>query len=258
MNRKMDRIWYCSSPALAIIAALLLAGCAAPQNASVRSVNASPGLKGYGLQVGLSMIAASLPYGTEGVTQYGPIDSSGNYRLIGSGANESIVVSTSTATLTTQTATLLQNNFYTFVTVDAASAPGILMLTDDDSAPQGSNFKWRLVDTSLLAGPVDIYLTAPGASLNGATPAVSNLAYGQTSPYLELTPGNDVIQVTQHGNTASALFKAAFSPAASNIYTTFFLDPPLDPPSGGTGTYSLLTTDDPVSASAPSTPPAKP
>lgn len=253
-------MWSGFCGAVAVSAALLLAGCGAPRNANARVVNASPGLtESPTLQVGVIQVVAGLPYGTEGIDQEGqysgPPDSTGDYRLVGSGTNENILVYTQTASspLAKQTQTLVQNDFYTVVMLGASPNTGLLTLTDDDSAPQSGDFKWRIVDTSGDAGPVDIYLTTPGASLVGQTPVVSNMAFGQYTAYFQLKPGSYVVQVTQHGNTASALFTAAFAPAGNNIYTTYFLDPP----TSATANYGLLTTDDPVAVTTASTP-AKP
>ncbi len=253
----MYRMWSGFCSAGAVSAALLLAGCGAPQDTNVRVVNASPGLTGGAVQVGVIGVVGGLPYGTEGIDQEGqysgPPDSSGDYRPVGAGLNQNILVYTQTpvSPLAKQTQTLVQNDFYTVVALGASPNVGILTLTDDDSAPQSGDFKWRIVDTSGDAGPVDIYLTAPGASLSGATPVVSNMAFGQYTSYFQIKPGAYVVQVTQHGNTVSALFTAAFSPAGNSIYTTYFLDPP----TSGSTNYGLLTTNDPV---AVTTAPAKP
>ncbi len=255
----MYRVWSGLCSAGAVSAALLLAGCGAPQNANVRVVNASPGLTGSTVQVGVTDVVSGLPYGMEGIDQEGqfsgPPDSSGDYRLIGSGINQDILVyaQTQSSSLAKQTQTLVQNDFYTVVMLGAAPTIGIMTLTDDDSAPQSGDFKWRIVDTSSVAGPVDIYLTTPGASLSGLTPVASNMAFGQSTSYFQIKPGSYVVQVTQHGNTVSSLFTAAFSPVGNSIYTTYFLDPP----TSGSANYGLLTTNDPVAVTKTSSP-AKP
>ncbi len=91
----MSLKWRFICGTLTLTASLLLAGCGTISNANVRSVNASPGLMDYNVQVGVTGIAASLPYGTVGVQpagQYATDDSSGNYRQVGAGPSQKISI----------------------------------------------------------------------------------------------------------------------------------------------------------------------
>ncbi len=254
-SRRSPRTYWTS--AIAVSAALLSTGCFSPSNSYVRVVNASPGLTNFTVQASVINIVSNLPYGIEGVQQEGqysgPADSSGDYRPVGAGTSQSIVVTQGTSTLATATQTLLLNGTYTVVLTNVPSHLGVLVTTDDESAPQSGDFKWRLVDVASTTGPIDIYLTPLGGSINGATPIVSNLAFGQvTSSYFQLAPGTDEIQVTQHGNTATTLQTATFTPTGGNIYTTYFLDP-----ASSSGTFGFLTTHDPI-AQPGSAPPIAP
>lgn len=227
--------------------AMALAGCGTA-NTYVRAVNASPGLTNFTIQVGETGVASSFPYGTEGVQQpgqYSTTDASGNYRPIGAASNQQVIVYVQPGSppLASATHSFLKNSFSTIVTLDAAPNIHLLTLTDDDRAPQSGDFKLRVVHASPSAGPVDIYLTAPGAGLGGATPIVSNLQFAQvTSTYLELSPGSYQVQITPHGNPSQVVISASISPTAGHIYSAFALDPP----AGGAGKFGLLLTDDPV------------
>jgi hypothetical protein len=227
----------------------LLAGCGSLSVTNVRAVNASSGLTNYAIQVGPTQIVSNLPYGTEGVLpegQYSAADTTGAYRPVGSQVNGPVLVYAQTASspMAQVTQTLAQNSYYTIMTTGTAPGIGITVLTDDDSAPQSGDYKFRFVDTSAQAGPVDVYIVPPGTNLNGATPVLSGVTDGKVSSYLQLAPGSYVLQVTKYGNKNAVLYTVVFAPVANGIYSAFFLDPP----SASSTDYSVLVTTDPVAA----------
>lgn len=229
---------------------VFLAGCGSLSITNVRAVNASPGLTNYTIQAGPTQIAFDLPYGTEGVFQQGnyvSADTSGNYSPIGAQTNGPILVYAKTAAspMAQTTQTLAQNAYYTIVTTGPAASVGITVLTDDDSPPQSGDYKLRFMDTSALAGPVDVYIVPPGTDLNNATPVLSGVSDGQVSSYLQLAPGSYVMQVTKFGVKTSVLYSVVFAPVANGIYSAFFLDPA----TAGSTDYQTLIVTDPVEAS---------
>ena len=245
MQRPMWNLLSLCTSAVAL-GATLLTGCLSINNSYVRGVNASPGLSNETVYAGVTGVASGLPYGQAS-------NSGADYSAVGAGPSQSISVNKGVATVLTQiTATLLKNTEYTAIVVGPAAGPSLILATDNDTAPNSGDFKWRLVDTSSTAGSIDIYLTPVGGSLNGATPVQSGLQFGQVSAYFQLAPGNDEIQITQAGNKVTTLQTATFTPASGNINTTFFLDPP----STTSTTYGILTIQDPVVATG-AIPPSK-
>jgi hypothetical protein len=232
---------------LALSASLLLFGCGT-NNTYVRSVNASPGLGdnvNYSVQAGVTVIASSLPYGTEGVQpqgQYPVTDSSGNYRAIGAGSGQQVLVFQTPGTpLKAIKSDLLKNSYYTIVNLGPAPGISLMTLADGDTAPSGSNFKLRLVQTSAMS--VDVYITPQGATLGGATPIVSNFQFGQvTQQYLQIPSGPLEVQVTPHGDSSKVIYTGTFTANGGDIYTGYFLDPPAP----GSTTYGFLLVKDPV------------
>lgn len=71
-----------------------------------------------------------------------------------------------------------------------------IVLPDDNSAPTAGNAKLRFVQASPAAGSVDIYVTAPAASILTATPDVSSLNFGSATAYLTKPAGTYRIRVT--------------------------------------------------------------
>ncbi len=236
--------WRGTCGILTLAASLLMAGCGTTNNSNVRAVNASPGLTNYSVQVGVIVIASSLPYGTVGIQpagQYTIDDSSGNYRQVGAGTAQKISIFQKLGTnLTATTQDLLKNAYYTIVSVGTYPNVSLLPLTDDNTAPASGKFKFRVVDVSPSAGPVDVYLTAPGANVRSSAPVVSNVQFRQSQNYLQIAPGSYEIQITQSGTT-SVLAKASFSPTSGKIYSAFALDP-----APGSSAFGVLVTNDPL------------
>ncbi len=234
---------FCGVFTLAISLAVL--GCGSDGNTFVRVVNASQGLSNFTVQVGPTGVAAGVPFGTVGVQQegqYSTIDSSGNYRPVGAGANQNLIIYSKPGTnLISTKHTFLKQTGYTIVTLSQAASVEFQTLTDDNVAPSGGSYKLRVMDTSTEAGAVDVYVTALAGSISGA-PTVANMQFQQvTTPYLQLPPGTLEVQVTPHGGN-NVLASKAFSPAAGKIYSVFFLDPPAQ----GMPNYGVLIVNDPV------------
>lgn len=68
-------------------------------------------------------------------------------------------------------------------------AIGVLTTTDVNTAPPAGQTAIRVANLSPTAGAIDVFLTAPGADLATATPTATNIAYGLTSPYVNVAAG---------------------------------------------------------------------
>ena len=244
----MRQTWrnFCGIAALG--AGVLLTGCGTNGNSNVRVVNASPGLSVYTVQVGVTGIAANVPYGKEGVQQpgqYTTLDASGNYRPIGAGTNQKLVVygATPSNVLTSSTKTTVKSTAYTFVTVGPAPKIALLVLTDNGTTPANGDAGLRVVHASSTAGAVDVYVTAPGAPLSG-TPTVSNISFNGITTYLPMAAGSYEVRVTPTGNLSKVVIDVTTTLSGGGLYTAYALDPP----AGGTGKFGLLLTGDRVTA----------
>jgi hypothetical protein len=233
---------------LTLTASLSILGCGNSPSANVRAVNASPGYAPFTFQVAQIGIAAGLPYGTEGVQPkgtYSTIDSSGNYRIVGTGINQTISTYVVPGTaIATAKVTLVANASYTIVSVGSSPGMELEVLTDSGTVPSGGQSGVRFMNTATTTGPVDLYLTAVGDPVAGS-PLETNIGFNQVQPYAGVAGGTLELQITPTGST-QVLATAPFSPAGGGLYSVFFLDP------APGGTYSILVVHDPVTASTKS------
>ncbi len=229
---------------ITLAASLVTLGCGNTKTTNVRAVNASPGFAPFSFQVGLTPLG-SIPYGTEGVLPKGEysIDSTGAYRIVAAGPSQNVLTYAAPGSTPFATAkqTFLAKTSYTIVSLGTAPGMELRALIDDDSAPQGGAYKLRLMDTSTIAGPVDVYITAVGDVPSGNL-VVGNINFGQVTSYLQLSPGALEVQVTPQGDPSTVLFSTEFSPQAGKIYSVFFLDPSPT----GPNVYGLLVVSDPL------------
>jgi hypothetical protein len=233
---------------LTLTASLSILGCGNSPSANVRAVNASPGFAPFTFQVAQIGIAAALPYGTEGVQPkgtYSTIDSSGAYRIVGTGTNQviSTYVVPGTALASTK-ATLVANASYTIVSIGSSPGMGLSVLADTGTAPSSGQANVRFMSTSNSAGPVDLYLTAVGGTVGG-NPVESNIGFNQPQAYTGVPAGTLELQITYTGST-QVLATVPFTPAAGSLYSVFFLDP------APGGAYKILVVNDPIPTPAKS------
>lgn len=99
------------------------------------------------------------------------------------------------------------NTSYTYLIVGLSSSSGGIRankLTDDHTAATDKgNFKLRVVNGSPTAGPVDVYIVAPGTSFTGATPVkatIGGLAEVSAADYQSLASGSYDIYITPAGD----------------------------------------------------------
>ncbi len=103
-------------------------------------------------------------------------------------------------TALTASADLKGGYAYTVLAVGRLASLQALVVPDDGAAPGQGNVKVRVVHAAPAAPAVDVYVTAPGASLATATPAVAGAAFKAYSPALEVPAAAYQIRITAAGS----------------------------------------------------------
>lgn len=99
--------------------------------------------------------------------------------------------------------------------------------------------KVRIIHASPAAGPVDLYVVAPGASIQAAAPAFTAVPFKATTGYVSLTAGAYDVVVTAAGSKTPAIGPAAITVANSGVYTIAARDAV-----GGGAPLGVISLDD--------------
>ena len=99
-----------------------------------------------------------------------------------------------------------------------------LVLADDNTAPASGKVKVRIVHGAPSAPAVDVYVTAPGASLTSATPTLSKVPFKGVSAYLPVDAGSYQVRVTVAGTKTVAIDSGKVDLAAGQIRTIVAVD----------------------------------
>lgn len=153
-----------------------------------------------------------------------------NAKVVPAGANAPVVIDADL--------TLEAGESYRVYAVDTLANIQPLVLTDDLRAV-ATEARLRVIHASPSAGPVDIYLVAPGTDISTVAPALENVPFLAESGYLSVAPGDYDVVATPTGDTLPAIGPATISLVAGGIYTAAARD------EFGTGTpLGLILLDD--------------
>jgi hypothetical protein len=182
----------------------------------VRVVHASPDAPAVDVRVDEATVLTNVPFRT-----------ASGYLTAPAGARRLRVNAAGTATTVIDASpTLVAGTDYTVLAVDRVANIAPLVLTDDNTAPAAGQVKVRVVHGAPGAPAVDVYVTAPGASLTGATPVLTNVPFKAASGYLAVPAGSYRVRVTVAGTQTVAIDTGAegLALAAGRVYTAVALD----------------------------------
>jgi hypothetical protein len=111
--------------------------------------------------------------------------------------------------------------------------------TDVNSpAPATTEVRFRVVNLSPTAGPVDAFVTAAGTDLSAATPNAANVAAQSASAYFTVAPGSYVIRFVPAGTAPASRNASVSITIASAAYA------------GGTG-RTIVATENAAGSGVP-------
>jgi hypothetical protein len=213
-------------------ASITLSGCTSSSinYADVRVIHASSQAPNVDVQFGPDVLARNLAFGN--VTGYVPVPSGTALPVdIYAAGQDGIPVFAATNTLSTNSVVSI------FALGQVANLTPVIYVEDgavDAAAPASGSVKIRVVHGSYVAGPVDVYVTAPATKLSSSTtPTLSNFTFGTITKYLTVPPGSYEVQVTPHGSLTAAITVPSITLAGGQLYTAIAVDPTATNPAPG-------------------------
>ncbi|HWA56667.1 MAG TPA: DUF4397 domain-containing protein [Gemmatimonadales bacterium] len=219
----------------ALSAAALLAGCSDDNKtgpgptAEVRVVHASPDAPAVNVLVDDKAVLSNVAY-----------KQSSNYLSVAAGTrNIKVNAAAGGATVINADASVTEGSSYTVIATGLLANIEPLVLIDDRTAPAAGNIKLRLVHGAPNVAEVDIYITAPGADIDAATPALTDVPFQGASAFLEVPAGDYQVRVTPANSKTVALDTGALTLTAGQVRTAIAVEAP----GGGTPLGALLLAD---------------
>ncbi len=135
--------------------------------------------------------------------------------------------------------TLADGTDYTVIASDLVAQITPIVLEDDNTAPAAGNARVRAIHGAPSAPAVDVYVTAPGADIEAATPVLTNVAFGDVADYLEVPAGEYQVRVTPAGTKTVAIDSGALTLESGQVRTAIAVDA-----AGGGAPFDLLVLAD--------------
>jgi Domain of unknown function (DUF4397) len=221
---------------LVLAASALTAACSddddntGPESqARVRVVHASPDAPNVDVLLDDAKVLSDVPYLT-----------SSAYLETSEGDHNLKVNAAGTATTAIDAdVTLADGTDYTVIASDLVAQITPIVLEDNNTAPAAGNARVRAIHGAPSAPAVDIYVTAPGADLESATPVLTGVAFGDVADYLEVPAGEYQVRVTVTGTKIVAIDSGALTLESGQVRTAIAVDAP-----GGGAPFDLLVLAD--------------
>ena len=197
--------------ALLAVVALCVASCGSGGSSGggstlIRVFNAVVDGGPITVTVGTQTAATALPF--EGLTPYKTVNAgSQELKVVPAGGGSPIV-----------DATVLLNGGtnYSYVLFGTASTPIALLIQDALATLTTGQFGLRITNAAFGSSPLDVYLTTAGASLDGLSPNISNVAASNTSAFIAVTTGTYQVRFTLQ-NSKQVLYDAGTLTFANGV-----------------------------------------
>jgi Domain of unknown function (DUF4397) len=130
------------------------------------------------------------------------------------------------------------NKSVTLLAINLLAKITPFVLKDERTSASNNRVKVRVVHSALSAPNVDVYATAPNAFLEGATPVLTNVAFGTASRYLVVPPRAHRFRFTPTGSTTVLIDSGTLNFSGGEVSTVIARDAP------GRVPLALLVLDD--------------
>jgi hypothetical protein len=197
--------------------------------ARIRVVHASPDAPDVDVLLDDTEVLSDVPY----------LVASGYLETSAGDHNLKVNAAGTTTTVIDADATLADGTDYTVIASGLVAEIEPIVLVDDNSAPAAGNVRVRAIHGAPSAPAVDVYVTAPDADLDAATPVLTNVAFGDVAPYLEVPAGDYQVRVTPAGTKIVVIDSGALTLASGQVRTAIAVDAP-----GGGAPFDLLVLAD--------------
>lgn len=159
-----------------------------------------------------------------------PAPATANYAAVLAGDRSLVLVRTADPSVTVGSFTIaIQANEDRTVYAVGGTGGGAVTTAetvDDNSPPGAGQVRFRVTHMSPTLGPVDVFITAPGADLTAVTPVASGLSYKGASGFGSVAPGTYVVRFVPAGTAAASrngavILTSASTALAANTGRTF-------------------------------------
>ncbi len=189
------------------LAALFAVGCSSGSKTRFRVMNGVVDESDLSIVEDGNSVASNLAYAT-----------STGYLSAHAGSHQIQIEPSGTSNVfLTQTVNFSSGTDTTILAFNFSSSPQSLVLLDDNSAPPSGDAKLRLINVAPSLGPTDVYVVAPGTDINTVSPTITDLAFGASSSYQNLTAGSYEIIYAFAGQKSIAIDSGSLSFSSGQI-----------------------------------------
>jgi hypothetical protein len=199
-------------PPAAVAATLLLVGCSGSDStpmtptSQIRVLHASPDAPAVDVTAGATTLVTNAAY--KDATAFRTVPA-------GSTAVKVNVAGTST-TVINATVNLRSDKVYTVIAANAVASLEPLVIEEDPAAPPAGQVAVRVVHAAPQVGAVDVYVTAPGASLTTATPTLAAVPFKGVSNRLTIPAATYQVRITGAGSKSPVYDSGSVALAAGS------------------------------------------